>query len=158
MTRRSTDVARYGQAGPAVVALRLSGAEFTKIAETVGLASPAEAMRLFLDTLAATVTDADRDLMRAEADAQLRALLHSVWFKATDPGDPEQLPALREARALVDRHIKLHGLDAPSEVVVHTPTTTELEAWVRTVVGEATAVEVDEADIVDAEITDEGAA
>ena len=30
----------------------------------------------------------------------------------------------------MDRHAKLYGLDAPTEVVVHNPTQTELEAWV----------------------------
>ena len=157
---RRDDGARYGSAGPAVVALRFNGASFTEIAQACGLASAGKAHQMFLDELArADIPTDDKDLMRAEAAAQIRSLLTSVWGKAHDPSDPEHLVAVDKARGLIDRHVKLFGLDAPTEVVVHTPTTAEIDTWVRQVVGEAVDVGVVEAEVVEADIVDdEGAA
>lgn len=140
---------RYGQMGPAICALRFAGADFRTIAQQVGVGSPAEAQRIYLDELSHTITGDDRDTMRTEAAAQLRSLLTSVWSKAHDQDNPEHLFAVQRAQGIIDRMIKLHGLDAPQEVVVHTPTTAEIDNWVRAVVGEATTAGVVEADIVD---------
>ena len=59
-----------------------------------------------------------------------------VWPKAIDPDNPDHLLAVTKARELVDRHARLYGLDAPTEVVVHNPTQTELEAWVTRLLAE----------------------
>lgn len=156
---RRDDGARYGSAGPAVVALRFNGASFAEIAQACGLASAGKAHQMFLDELArADIPTDDKDLMRAEAAAQIRSLLTSVWGKAHDPADPEHLVAVDKARGLIDRHVKLFGLDAPTEVVVHTPAAAEIDAWVAAVVDQTTDLGVVEAEVVDADVADEGAA
>lgn len=137
----STKVRRSGQAA---LALRLAGASFAEVAETLGLADAAEARTLIERELAERPDDDEaRRKARAEEAARIERLMRSVWAKATDPQNPEHLPAARVALAMVDRHARLLGLDMPTEVVVYTPTTAEIDAWVsrmlesqQTVVGE----------------------
>lgn len=133
--------------GAAAVALRVAGASFADIATTLGLSSPRRALQVVEQELADRVTDADVDVQRAEASARLEALMASVWPKASNPDDPEHLPAVKTAVGIVDRHIRLHGLDRPSEVIVHTPTSQELETWVAAMASIGVP-EVVEADIV----------
>jgi hypothetical protein len=115
----------------AALSLRLSGATWTEIALALGFPTPRAAMlaveRALIKQLDATE---DRDKMRTIAGARLERLLRSVWGRALDPNDPEQLSAVSRARELIDRHAKLYGLDAPTELVVHSPTQSELEDWV----------------------------
>jgi len=124
----------------------VAGASFTDIATTLGLSSAREALQLVERELANRVTSGDVEQQRAEASLRLERLIAAVWDKATNPDHPEQLPALRTALALVDRHIRLHGLDRPTEIVVHNPTMAELERWVTGVL-ESAPVEVIEADV-----------
>lgn len=144
------DIRQYGNVGPAILAMRFADTDWQTIADTLGLANADIAHQLFLDELAERIpADGDREVMRAEASAMLRGLLGAVYPRATDREDPEQLFAVQRATALVDRLIKLHGTDAPSEVIVHTPTTSEIDSWVRQMVGSAVEVDVVEADVVD---------
>lgn len=126
------DVSRTnGQRPRSAVALRLAGAPYGDIAEALGYASSHEARHAVEKELAlASEDEQGRAVLRGEAAARLERLMRSVWSKAIDPNDPEHLPAVRVAMSLVDRHIRLLGLDAPTEVIVHTPTTTEIDAWV----------------------------
>ena len=148
------DVRVYGNVGPAILAMRFANTDWQTIADTLGLATAEIAHQLFLDELAERIpAEADREVMRAEASAMLRGLLGAVYPRATDRDDPEQLFAVQRATSLVDRLIKLHGTDAPTEVVVHTPTTAEIDSWVRQMVG-TSVVDVVEADVVSMEADD----
>ncbi len=152
--RNGTETWEYGNVGPAILAMRFADTDWQTIADTLGLASAEVTHQLFLDELASRVpAESDREVMRAEASAMLRGLLGAVYPRATDREDPEQLFAVQRATALVDRLIKLHGTDAPTEVVVHTPTTSEIDSWVRQMVGQAT-VDVVEAEVIDLEVSD----
>lgn len=93
--------------------------------------------------------------MRQMAGARLERLLRGVWGKAIDPDNPEHLYAATKAREIIDRHAKLFGLDAPTEIVVHSPTLQELESWVAKVVA-STAEEVEEYDILEGEWSEDG--
>jgi hypothetical protein len=121
---------RFDRQGAAAVALRLAGAPYADIAEALALASVDQARSMVIDDLAGRVSGDERALLRAEEAARLERLLRSVWGKATNPEHPEHLPAAKVALAIVDRHVRLHGLDAPAEIVVHTPTMAEIDAWV----------------------------
>jgi hypothetical protein len=127
--------------GAAALALRLAGAGWDEIADALGLVSVAVARETVETALEARAwaDSAGRERMRAEASARIERLLRSVWGKATNPDGPEHLPAVKVARELVDRLIRLHGLDAPTEVVIHNPTQAELDAWVAAVIGTASA-------------------
>jgi hypothetical protein len=137
---------RPGRAG---LALRLAGASYAEIADTLALADAAAARDLVVTELAARDTDPDqRNALRVEEEARILRLLRGVWGKATDPTHPEHLPAARIALSMVDRHAKLMGLDMPTEVVVYTPTTTEIETWVAAMVSRTDVIDVEEADIL----------
>lgn len=148
MPRRRAAVERApGRAG---LALRLAGASYAEIADTLALGSAAEARDLVCNELAAAETDPEqRAALRAEEEARLLRLLRGVWGKATDPHHPEHLPAARLALAMTDRHARLLGLDMPTEVVVYTPTTTEIETWVAEMISKTGAIiDVEEADVL----------
>jgi hypothetical protein len=51
---------------------------------------------------------------------------------------------------MVDRHARLLGLDMPTEVIVYTPTASEIDAWVASMIQTATVIdgEVEEADVL----------
>lgn len=125
----------------AALALRLAGAGYDEVADALGLTSPATARDLVESALEARAWDdvAGRDKMRTVATARLERLLRSVWGKATNQDDPEHLPAVKVARELIDRLARLHGLDAPTEVVVHNPSANEIEQWVSGIIAASTA-------------------
>jgi hypothetical protein len=137
--------------GTAAVALRTAGASYADIADTLGLATPAAALHVITDHLAVDIPTEDKDHMRRECTAQINELLAAVWGKATDPEHIDQLPAIGRAVSLIDRKIRLHGLDAPTELIVHTPTQSEIEQWISHMV-QGTMPALEEADIVDVEV------
>ena len=121
----------------AAVQMRLAGATWGEIAITLGFPTPRQAMVATERALIKQLdNNDDREKMRKVAGARLERLLRSVWPKAIDPDSPDHLIAVSKAREIVDRHAKLYGLDAPTEVVVHNPTQTELEAWVTRLLAE----------------------
>lgn len=136
----------------AAVTLRLAGASFEEIAETLNLIDARQARSFVITNLAARVTDDSRDTLRVEESARLERLLRSVWPKATNPADAEHLPAAKIALAVIDRHARLNGLDAPTEVLVHNPTAREIDAWVAVVTQARTAEMRElEADVTEAD-------
>ena len=140
-------VVGVSQRDRAAVALRLEGAGFVDIAEVLDFAGPEQARLAVERGLAAEGSDEeDRQRLRLEEERRLMGLLRPLYVKATDDEDPEMIPASRAALAIIDRHSKLMGLDAPTEVVVHNPTTVEIDAWVARVMleeGNQFAVEAD---------------
>lgn len=118
----------------AAVALRIAGASWGEIATTLGYPTARLALVATERALTRQLAEPDtREQMRRMAGARLDRLLRAVWAKAINPADPEHLLAVTKAREIVDRQAKLYGLDAPTEVIVHSPTASEIEAWVSTV-------------------------
>lgn len=149
---RRPDVSRSGiptRAGRAAVGLRLAGATFTEVADTLGLPDRIAARDLIEKELASYDDDpAARDRLRDEEAARIERLLRGVWGKAVDPENPEHLPSVRTALALIDRHARLLGLDRPQEMVVYTPTTSEIDTWVTQVIAGRAVVDVEETDVL----------
>lgn len=135
------------RAGAAAVELRVSGASFADIAVTLALSSATEALRLVERELGTHLSSDDIEIARAEASERILGLLSSLWDKANDSGDPEHLPAARMALALVDRHIRLHGLDKPAQIEVYTPLASEVDRVLAQIVT-ATMPTVVEADVI----------
>lgn len=141
----------------AAVQLRLAGASWAEIAASLGYPTPRAALvatEKALERQLLTTTEEDRKKMRALANARLERLLRSCWAQAVDPEHPEHLTALTKARDLIADHRKLYGLDAPTEVIVHAPTQTELEAWVARVVTQGGPM-VEELDFLDGEVIED---
>lgn len=139
--------------GMAAVALRLAGATYAEIADALGFSGSDTARIAVESELAQMAVNADLDMLRVEEAARLERLLRSVWQKATTPDNPEHLVAVKVALAVIDRHSRLLGLDAPTQVAIHTPTQHEIEAWVAGV----TAAANEEYLILEAEVVETAA-
>lgn len=114
----------------AAIALRAAGANFGDIADNLGYPDARAVSTAIELRLADTVGEQDRATMRELASVRLERLLRAVWLAAVDPNNPQHLAANARAQDLIGRHAKLWGLDAPTEVVVHNPTASEIDAWV----------------------------
>jgi type II secretory pathway component PulK len=147
----------YSQKAVSALSMRVAGATLDEICTVVGFASTKEAITAIDKALREELRgdEKNRDKMRQIANQRLERLLRSVWSKAIDEDHPEHLNAVAKARELIDRHIKLYGLDAPAEMIVHNPDSGEIEAWVMQIMGQADNPDVVEADILD-EDDDEG--
>lgn len=142
--------------------LYYNNASMDEIKTVVGFASVEEASRA-IDRAVKAELDSDpkaKDKMRHIANRKLDQLLRSVSAKAANPKHPEHLAAVTRALAIVDRHIRLYGLDAPTEMIVHNPDAGEIEAWVVGVLnkGAPNLVDADifDGDIVEGEVEDDG--
>lgn len=133
------------------IALRIAGASYTEIAQACEYASAARARQSVEAGLAATVSEDDREKERFIAARRLDRLLRGLWTKATDEESEFQIPATRTALAIVDRWIKLKGLDAPSEHIIYNPSQRELEAWVMSMTQQVVGSTPEERDIISAE-------
>jgi len=144
---------RPARTANAALALRLAGAGYDEVADALGLPDAMAARTAAEDALSARAWDdvEGRQRLRAENGARIERLLRSVWQKATDQNHPEQLAAVKVAKELIDRHCRLYGLDAPAEVIIHSPTTAEIDAWVASMIsstaGELLAMEPDVIDV-----------
>jgi hypothetical protein len=139
----------------AAIQMRLAGATWHEIAIALGYPTERQACVATERALIKQLESGeDREKMRKLAGARLERLLRSAWPKAIDPDHPDQLLALTKCREVIADHRKLYGLDAPSEVVVHTPTLSELEGWVAQVlsIGQPQVVEYD---ILDGEVIED---
>lgn len=138
----------------AAIALRIAGATYTEIANTLEYANASHARRAVESGLAATVSKEDRAQMRFIASRRLERILRGLWSKSTDENSEEHIPAARTALAVIDRHIKLNGLDAPSEHIVYNPAPREIEEWVRKMTHNIVGSTPEERDIIEAEYTE----
>lgn len=138
--------------GRAAIELRKSGASWDEIAQVLGFPSGHLCLVATEKALEKDLrSEESRDFMREMAGQRLDRLLRGVWSKAIDPDHPEQMVAVDRARMLIDRHIKLYGLDAPTEMVIRDPNQVELEKWVSEVM-KAKAPELTEADIFEPDV------
>ncbi len=138
----------------AAVALKVAGASYEEIAQTLDYGSVGHARQAVERALASTVDAFDREKERGLANRRIERLLRGLWAKAADPDHPEHLVAARTAMVMVDRHIRLNGLDAPTEVTVYTPAAREIETWVATVMAHQKSTLPIEADVLDAEVVE----
>lgn len=138
----------------AAIALRVAGANYSEIAEVLGYANVDQARTAVERGIAATASEEDRKRQRELASRRLERVLRSLWSKATDESHPEHLSAARTALAYIDRHIRLWGTDAPSEMVVYAPAAGEIEQWIAKMVQHVRAGQPQEVDIIEGEVVD----
>lgn len=144
----------------AAVKMAVEGVSYTDIARTLDYESPAAAKKAVWGSIGDIEIDADevkrkRDLM----GKGLGRLLQSVMRRATNPHDPDHLAYARVTLAIFDRQARLYGLDAPTNLVVHTPTQREIDEYVATVRRlHLVAAGDEEADIIEGEVIDDGRA
>jgi hypothetical protein len=136
--------------------LYYNNATLDEIVTVVGFTSIEEASRAIDVAVKAELRgdSKQKDKMRHIANRKLDQLLRSVSGKAANPKHPEHLNAVGKALSIIDRHIKLYGLDAPTEMVVHNPDSGEIEAWVLSVLQHGKP-DVEEDDILDVEFSED---
>jgi hypothetical protein len=142
--------ARHRKAN-AALQLHIAGVDLDDIAEQMGYPDGG-AVRVAIElALERNLIEEDRQAMRQMVGMRLQRLTKAVWAKAINPEHPEQMTAVREARANIAEFSKVYGLHAPTEMVVHSPTSAELENWVARVVTQS-APQLEEADIFEAQV------
>lgn len=144
----------------AALQLRVEGEDWDEIAEVIGYPTGRAAQVATERALESELREeSSQKIMRSMAGKRLEKLLKGVWDKATNGDDPEHLAAVDRARLIIDRHAKLYGLDAPTQVVVSSPSENQLEAWVaeatRHRTPQMTEASIFDDDVVDAEVVDE---
>lgn len=143
----------YPTRSAAALQLRIDGASFSDIAKVLEFKDGVAARQAVEKALAneSRATD-DVEKMRWMEARRLERLLSSLMTRATNPKDRDHLAYSRTALAVIDRHIKLYGLDMPSKVnVTYSPATDQIEEWV-TRMTELAHGPIVEADIVDGEV------
>jgi hypothetical protein len=136
--------------------LRIDGASYSDIAKVLEFRDAALA-RYAVEVALANEARSHEDVeqMRWIEARRLERVLSSLMRRATNPTDQDHLAYARTALAVIDRHIKLYGLDAPSKVdVTYTPSKAQLDEFVNRLT-QAAHGPVIEADIVDAEIVED---
>ena len=148
----------------AAVAMRIAGATYSDIARTLEYASATHARQAVERSLAATAGAEGRDQMRFIEARRLERILRSLWPKATSDqiekdgkvyDNPDHLAYARTAIAVIDRHARLYGLDAPQEMVVYNPSGAELEAWVAKMARQVHGELPEEYDIIEGHTLDD---
>lgn len=155
--RGGSEVARArDRKANAAIQLRIAGASWEEVAQVVGYPTPRAALVATERALEKELkTEEGQKYMRSLAGKRIERLLRGVWAKAINDAHPEHLAAVDRARLLIDRHAKLYGLDAPTELVVTSPSQQELERWVSTVISTSSPA-LDEADILEADVIEDG--
>jgi hypothetical protein len=143
-TRRRADVVTRAAL---VWRARVAGATWAEAAAIAGYTNGENAARAVRQTYG-TLPEVDRLRLRA----LWRERLEVLWTQAHRDALDRQPGAITSAVRVAQAAAKLDGLDAPTEILVHEPTQRELDTWVARAVG-ITTVELDEADICDADIT-----
>jgi hypothetical protein len=138
----------------AALELKLDGADWSKIAETLGYPTARAALVATEHALERKLSITDKAKLRELAATRLEGLLRSVAPKAKDATNAEHLAAVGRSREIIADFRRLYGLDAPQEILVSTPTQREIDELVGVHVS-ASLPDVEEFDIVDAEIVEE---
>lgn len=140
------------------VAMKIAGASYSDIARVLEYTSPAAA-RVAVETALAASADMDTDYKsaRAIASAQLDGLLRAVYTQAIDKENVDQLAYQRQALSVIDRKIKLHGIDAPQMITVVDPTAEEFERVVTHMMDQVRTDDPVEGDIFALEQAPDGA-
>jgi hypothetical protein len=152
MLVKSTSPSRAASA----LQLRIDGASYSDIARVLEF-KDASVARLAVEQALSQEARSHEDVeqMRWVEARRLERVLSSLMRRATNPTDQDHLAYARTALAVIDRHIKLYGLDAPAKVdVTYSPAKSQIEEWVARMTEQAHGPIV-EADIVDAEIVED---
>lgn len=115
----TNDVDRSATKAEAAVTLKLYGASYTEIKNTLHYSSAYRA-RMAVERALAAAADSveDKEKMRHMINKTLDRLKASVMSKAVNPNDPQHLAYNARALAILDRQAKLYGVDAPTQIQI----------------------------------------
>lgn len=113
------DVDRSATKAEAAVTLKLYGASYTEIKNTLHYSSAYRAKMAVERALAAAADSVeDKEKMRFMINKTLDRLKASVMSKAVNPNDPQHLAYNARALAILDRQARLYGVDAPTQIQI----------------------------------------
>lgn len=139
----------------AAVELRVRGANYSEIARVLDYASPNHARQAVERVLASLASEDAREQMRFIMNRRLDRMQRVLWEEAIDTENEGHIAAARTYLAYVDRQCKLNGLDAPTEMVLYTPVSAEIEKHLAELTAQARSEMPVEADIIGEVIEDE---
>ena len=100
------------------MAYLMAGASFTDIAKMLEFKSGKHVKRVVERALASTVTLSEKSHLRAVAAGRYEMLLKSVMPRATNVRETNQLAYNQRAQSILDKIVKLHGLEAPQQIQI----------------------------------------
>lgn len=138
----------------AALQMKLAGAPYDRIAETLDFVSPTEARKAVERCLARAADEfGDKDRLRSVLNKRMERLSQVCYLRSLDKSSPDQIAWMRTFLAYADRISKMNGLEATATTVVITPDYEEIVQWARhayeQVSGEPIVIE---AEIVEDEI------
>lgn len=151
--------ARNRKANAALVLVKY-GASWDEVAETLGYPTARHAKIAVERALENETRNPEtkafvRRLISEQYDAILEALMPFVKVQKDTDGNPvpnpESLPYIDRALKALGQKSKLHGADAPTEFLVSSPTTAQIEQWI------SDMLKIETPDVPEADIFGEGA-
>lgn len=132
----------------AMLAPWMAGASYAELAELFEFPSAASARHAIERALAEAAPDGpnDRSMLVSKVSMTLDRCLRAVMPKAIDPNNPDQRAYMDSVLKVLDRKVALHGLNAPSTLVIGTPDDDELQSFIAQLAvasGSATPEEAD---------------
>jgi len=119
----------------AALQMKQAGETWEDIAEVLGYPTGRMALVATEKALEKQLGTAEsQKFLRQLASRRLDQVLRAIYPKAIDPEDPEQMIAATKVREIIATSMKLHGLEAPTQIVHHSPHESEIDAWVAEVV------------------------
>jgi hypothetical protein len=134
----------------AALQLRIKLVPWDEVATILGFPNGEAALRATERALEKELRTESRDVLRLLAGRRLDTLLASLWDRATNPEDPDHLAYNAQAASRIAQYAKLMGLDAPTEMIVHSPSESEIQDFVAKVT-KGLVPQLPEADIFEGE-------
>lgn len=126
-------VARKGKMSvKAMLTPWMAGASYAELAQMFELPSAASARAAIERALIDAAPDGpkDRSVLVQKVSMTLDMLQRSIITKAMDSKNPDQRAYLDSVLKIIDRKVALHGLNAPSQLLVATPESDELQDFI----------------------------
>lgn len=136
----------------AAAVMLVSGADYALIAQVMDFESEDAAQKATERALAASFDSWDKTQLRKILTARLEGLWRVAYRRATNDRNPSREAATKNALSIVDRLAKLQGVDEPTQVVLHSATSQQINDWVARVTQAQIGALPQEEDIFDAEV------
>jgi hypothetical protein len=114
----------------------VSGMDYGTVAQVMGFSSTDEVRSVVEAELAAQYSEVDRQKLRLLLSSRLEKLWSISYSRAQNDRNPTRETATQNALKVADRLAKLWGVDEPTQVVLHSATTEQIQAWVADVMAE----------------------
>lgn len=147
--RKAKDPVRTRAEAAAV--MLVSGADFATIAQVMEFESPEKAREAAERALADNLDSFDKAHLRKVLTGRLEGLWRIAYNRAQNERYAAKETATKNALAILDRLSKMYGVDEPTQVVMHSATSTQINAWVERVTAKEIEAYPAEEDIWDAE-------